>query len=109
VAGVVDTLGVDDQRVQQRAEVEQLIPVAVIAGQARDLEADHRADAAQTDLGHEPLKPGQIGGGRRRLPEILIDDDDLMPAQRAGVGRQVILPPATFLMMADLVERGLRT
>src|SRR5712692_1775778 len=104
---IVDPFGVDDQCVQQAAEIEQLIPVAIVAGQARDLEAHHGADAPQADLRDEPLKAGAVGRGRAGLAEVFVDDQDLAPAERAGMLRQVILPPPTFWMMADLIEGGL--
>src|SRR5207244_787617 len=55
----------------------------------------------------ETLKAGAVGGGRPGLAEIFVDDQDVVPAEHAGMLRQVILAPPTFLMMADLIERGL--
>jgi hypothetical protein len=53
---VVDPIGVADQGVGQAAEIEQAIPVGVVAGQARDLQAEHDTDMAQRHLRGEPCK-----------------------------------------------------
>jgi len=54
--GVVDPIGVADQSVSQAAEIEQAVPVGVVAGQTRDLQAEHDTDMAQCDLRGEPRK-----------------------------------------------------
>jgi hypothetical protein len=54
--GVVDPIGVADQSVSQAAEIEQAVPVGVVAGQTRDLQTEHNTDMAQCDLRGEPRK-----------------------------------------------------
>ena len=54
--GVVDPIRVTDQSVSQAAEIEQAVPVGVVAGQTRDLQAEHDTDMAQCDLRGEPRK-----------------------------------------------------
>ena len=54
--GVVDPIGIADQSVGQAAQIEQAVPVGVVAGQTRDLQAEHDADMAQCDLRGEPGK-----------------------------------------------------
>ena len=53
---VVDPIGVADQSVGQAAEIEQAVPIGVIAGQTRDLQAEHDTDMPQRDLRGEPGK-----------------------------------------------------
>jgi hypothetical protein len=52
-----------DQRAHPRAQVKQLIPVPVVAGQPGDLEAEDRAHMPEAHLGH-PASPS-ISRGRR--------------------------------------------
>ena len=52
--GMIDAVGIADQRVGQAAEIEQAVPIGVVAGQAGDLEAEHDADMAEGDFGGEP-------------------------------------------------------
>src|SRR5690242_15933765 len=49
-------IGVADQSVGQAAEIEQAVPIGVIAGQTRDLQAEHDTDMPQRDLRGEPGK-----------------------------------------------------
>ena len=63
IARVIDPVGVGDQRVGQRAQIQQLIPVGVVAGQPRHLDAEHDPDLAQADIGDQVLEPVP----RRRL------------------------------------------
>jgi hypothetical protein len=107
LAQIIDALGVDDEGVHQAAEVQELIPVAIVAGQVRDFESHHGPGAAQTDFSHEPLKARATGGTRARLAKVVINDHDLAPAHRAGVIGQVVLPAAAFGVMANLIESGL--
>jgi hypothetical protein len=58
---MVDAVGVGDQRVGDRAQIQHLIPVGVVARQPRHLASDDDADPAQADSGDqvgEPVPPG---------------------------------------------------
>jgi hypothetical protein len=54
---VVDPLRVAEQRIAQRTDLKQLVPIATGAGEAGHFHAEHHADAPQSNLGHETLKP----------------------------------------------------
>jgi hypothetical protein len=93
VGRVVDPIGVSDQRVGQRAQVQQLIPVGVVAGQPACLDAKDEPDLAQPDVGDQALEalPGAgVGAGAAK---ILIDHQHLVgqPAQRSGPLHQLVL------------------
>src|SRR5215468_2604188 len=75
---MIDAVGVADERVGEAAQIEQAIPVGVVAGETRDLEAEDDADMAQCDLGGEPGKPISGDNAGSRKPEILVDDNDLL-------------------------------
>ena len=53
---VVDPIGVADQSVGQAAQIEQAVPIGVIAGQTRDLQTEHDTDMPQRDFRGEPGK-----------------------------------------------------
>src|SRR5580658_2984744 len=53
VARVVEAIGVGDQRSGQRAEVEQTVPVGIVARQARDFQTQDDADPAHGDFGSQ--------------------------------------------------------
>ncbi len=75
VGRVIDAVGVGDQRVGHRAQIQQLIPVAVVAGQPGHLDTEDDPDPAQADVGDQILEPlpgasprPRTGPGRRRSP-----------------------------------------
>jgi hypothetical protein len=41
--GMIDTVGVADQRVGEAAQLDEAMPIGVVARQARDLEPEHEA------------------------------------------------------------------
>ena len=73
---MIDAIGVADQGVGHAAEVEQAIPVAVVAGEARDLEPEHDPDVTEGDLGGQASEAAAVAGTGTRETEILIDDHD---------------------------------
>ena len=54
-------------------------PIAVAPGQTRHLQRQNNPHLAQSRLGHHLLKSQSILACRRRLSEILIDQDDAFP------------------------------
>src|SRR5260370_2624996 len=50
---MIDALCIADQRVGEAAEVDEPVPIGVIARQARDLESEHEADVGERDCGGE--------------------------------------------------------
>src|SRR5215213_8461832 len=108
-AGVVDAVRVADQRVEERAHFQELMPVAARARQARALDAEPQSPMAKPDLGDKALETGSIesrGGG---AAEIVVDDQDLFlpPPQPAGAIRQSILKPRRLAVLLNLTHRRL--
>ena len=58
---VIQAIAVADQGVGDGAQVQQPIPVGVVAGQAADLQAEHQPDVAEGDLGGQTGKPRPFG------------------------------------------------
>ena len=92
VGGVVDAVLVEDQRVGQRADLEQPVPVGGVARQARDLQPEHDSGASHAHLGHQLLKPRAVHRRGARLTEIGVDDDDLLTR-----------PPERYRALAEAV------
>jgi hypothetical protein len=59
--------------VHQSAKVEQLTPVAVVARQTRDLDAEHRANPAQAYFGDQALEALTCGAPGARLAKVVIN------------------------------------
>jgi hypothetical protein len=91
---VVDAVGIGDLGIGHAAQIEEPVPVSVIAGQARDLEAQDDADLGQGDIGRQPGEAGALGDPRTREAQVVVDDGDLLavPAEIDGAMDQRVLP-----------------
>src|SRR6202043_2979691 len=52
--GMIDAVGIADEGVGEAAQIEQAIPIGVVAGEAGDFEAEHDADMAEGDFSGGP-------------------------------------------------------
>ena len=109
ISGVIHPVGVGDQRVGDRAQVQQLIPVGVVTGQPRHLNAQHDPHPAQTDIGDQLLEPDPPRGLRPGAAQISIDHHHLMgrPPQQHCPLTQLVLAGQGFGVMNDLRRRRL--
>jgi hypothetical protein len=106
---IIESVLVQDQRVGQGTELQEVMPVAAIAGQPRDLQPQDDPGVTQADLGHQPLEALAVRGRGPGLPLVAVDDDDLLgrPSQRHGPLAQRVLPLGALGILEDLAERGL--
>ena len=108
VSGIVDAVLVEDQRVAQRADLQQPMPVGGVAGQPRDLEPEHDAGATHADFGDQVLEPLAVlvGSG---LTEVGVDHDNPLgrPAERHRPLAQCILAARALRVLDHLAHRGL--
>lgn len=93
IAGVIDAVTIADQRVGQRAQVHQVVPVSVSPRQPRDLDPEHQPDTAEPDFGNEPLKPAAVTRLRPPTTQVIIDHDHpvLVPPEQHCPLRELIL------------------
>ena len=92
---IIHPIGVGDQRIEQRADFQKLMPIAAGARQSRHLDAEHETDIAEADFGDEPLKAQAALDAGPGAPEVVVDDDDLFtpPAVLRGpIGERVLQP-----------------
>jgi len=108
-ARMVDPVRVGDQRVGQRAQIEQPVPVGVAARQPRDLDPEHDPDPSQPDLGDQPLETVAPVAAFGRSALVLVDDDHLpgRPAERDRPLDQLVLALAALAVALDLRHRRL--
>jgi hypothetical protein len=108
-AGIVEPLAIGDEHPEQGAQLEQLMPVAVVAREPGGIQADDQAGVAEPDLGDELLEAGPFGAARARFAEILVDDVDPLarPAEPDGTVDQAVLEFGALVMIPDLIDRGL--
>jgi len=108
-ARVVQALTVADDHAEDRAQLQQLVPVAVVAGQARSVQAQHQPGLAQADLGDQALEAVALGACGARLAQVVVDHRDPLarPAKPGGPVGQAVLQLRALLVLADLARRGL--
>ena len=85
------------------------MPIPAGARQPRHLDPEHEADLAEADFGDQPLKAQASLDAGAGAPEIVVDDDDLLP-QPAVLRRPIrerVLQPGRLLMALNLLNRGL--
>ena len=106
---IVDAILVEDQRVGERADLQQAMPVGVVPCQARDLQPHDDARVAHAHLGDQPLKAFPPGCRRARLALIVVDDDNLLvaPAECDGATAQRVLAFRALDVLEDLPHGGL--
>ena len=107
--GVVDPVGVGDQRVSQRAQIQQLVPVGVPSREPRDLDPEHDPDPAQADVSDQPLEAVAPIGALPRAAEVGVDDYHLagVPAERDRPLAQLVLALQALGVVLDLRHRRL--
>src|SRR5450830_591730 len=81
LSGCVDRFLIDQHRVDHAAHLDQLLPVAAVACEARHFPRRHRADLAETDFGHHAFKTNPRDTASRRAAHIIVDGLDLGPAE----------------------------
>ena len=91
---MIDAVGVGDQGVGHPGQVEQPVPVGVVAGQPGALQAQHDPDLAHADLGGQLREPGPAGCRGAGDAQVLVDHGD------RGAGPAQLLSPADQVVLA---------
>src|SRR5262249_31434027 len=91
---MIDAVGIADQCVGETRQIDEPVPIGVIAGEPRDLEAEHETDTCERHFRCEPGKARSRNRAGTGKAEILIDDNDsiLRPAELTGLVDERILP-----------------
>src|SRR5262249_16763949 len=106
---VVNALLIADETMPVATEVEELVPVGAVAGQAGDILGEGDGGVAGGDLGCGGVKGRARGGGAAGEPQVSVDDVNAsgVPAAGAGALAQGILEFKTLDMVDNLVRAGL--
>ena len=106
---VIQPVLVQDEGVVVGADLQQPVPVCVVAGQPRAFQAEYDPCPAQGHLGDQVLEPFPVRGGGSRMALVDVDHVDPAggPAERDGPAAQVVLARGGLGVVGDLVEGGL--
>jgi hypothetical protein len=105
-ARIVKPLAIRNEHAKYRTQLEKLMPVPVIAGQARSVEAHHKTGVAKADLGNELLETMAVHAASTGFAQILVNHLDALgrPAQSDGAIDKAVLQLRALLMLAHLVH-----
>ena len=108
-AGIIETFAVGNDDAEERAQIEELMPVAIVAGKPGSVEADDEAGITQSDFGNQLLEAHPLDGPGSGFAKIFIDDVHafMRPAEGHGTVDEAVLQFRAFLMMPHLVHGGL--
>src|SRR5882724_2742697 len=99
----IDRLLVDQHGVDDAAHLDELLPVAAVAGKARHLPRRNRPDLAETDFGDHPIEARAWDAASGRTAEIIIDRLNARPAKRRQAVAHGILKRAALATVQDLM------
>src|ERR1700680_4755866 len=107
--GMIDTVGIADEGVGEAAQIEQAIPIGVVAGEAGDFAGEHDGEMAEGDFSGEPGEAIALDDAGTGKPEVFVDNDNLLrrPAKCRRLGGQGVLALCRFAIVLDLRRRGL--
>src|SRR5438270_4518297 len=103
---IVDAVLVDDQAVHEGTEFQERVPIAPVACQPRRLDRQHGAGLAGADRREQTLEAG-TELTTARPTEIIVDDNDVLPAERARSRHQGVLPTSALRVVEQLIRRRL--
>src|SRR5208282_361653 len=106
---VVNPVGIADERVGDTAEVQEAVPVGVVARQTGDLEAEYDPDLTERHIRGHAREAGPLAEAGTGDAEIFIDDLGLFagPSQVDRALGQVVLPRSRLPIVLDLGAAGL--
>jgi hypothetical protein len=84
VAGVIETVLVADQGGAQGAQLQEPMPIGVVASQAGHLEAEHDPRSPHSHFCNEALEPFPVGGRRPGVTLVAVDHHHLIDCPAHG-------------------------
>ena len=106
---MIDAVGIADQRVGEAGEIDEAMPIGIVARKARHFEAEHEPDVGERHLGGETRKAGSCNRAGAGKAEVLVDDENAIvgPAELARFAGKRILPLRRFAIVLDLARRSI--
>ena len=105
--GIVDAVHVDHPRLDQTAQLKQVVPGSAIAGEPRSVETQHGADLAGAEPRHQPLEAGPRHHPAGGAAEIVVDYLNVTETPLPRHLDKIVLPPLALEIGLDLCRRRL--
>ncbi len=106
---MVDAVAVADQSLGDAAEIEQAIPIGIVACHARDFQREHDADVAERNFRSHARKSRALGESGAGYTQVFVDDGHLLlgPTEFPCFLDQSMLARGGLAVVLDLIGRGL--
>ena len=106
---MVETVAISDQSVGHAAQIEQAIPIGIVARQAGDFETEQDSHMAENNFGGHMCEPGTLHNAGTGETKIFVNDDHLFfgqPSSQAFSIKAVMIFP--FLVLMGFTKHGSR-
>src|SRR3974377_2182219 len=103
MAGIVDSVLVDEDGADQSTELDECVPVAAVAGETRSFDSMHRTDQTLDKLGTQSANTC-TGDAPDESSEMSIDDLNSLPAKLFGTIGKPILSSLAFKIVHELIR-----
>jgi len=104
VTRIVNAVLIHNDRADQTTELDQGMPVTPVTSQSRHLDGKDRPDPTFANRRQQPLKAGSADAGSRTA-KIVVNHNDVFPAQVSRTVRKTILTAAALVIMQQLIHR----
>ena len=103
VARIVHRLVIDQQRTGHGAQIEQVMPVPIVACQPRRFQRQHGADFATADRGQKLPEAGPVDQPATTASQVFVDDDHAGETELASAVGQGVLTLPTLVVGTKLL------
>jgi hypothetical protein len=104
---VVDAIKINDEGIDETAQLKQMMPVPAIASQARGVKTENGTDLACTEPSNKLVETRTRYGPARRTAKIVVDYLDIVEPPLARFINEVVLATLTLEMDLHLRLSGL--
>src|SRR5580692_3385130 len=106
---MVETVAIPDESIGDAAEIEEAVPVSIVARHARDFQGEHDADVAERHFRGQACEAGTLRESGAGHTQVFVDDGHLFlgPTQLTSFDDQSILASRGFAVGLDLRRAGL--
>jgi hypothetical protein len=106
---LVQSLAIGNEHSKNRTQLQQLMPVTVVARQPGGVQTQDQPRLTEPDLADQALKSLAFGTGCTRFAQVIVNDRNPLawPAEPYRPIHQVVLQLGALVMLADLTRRGL--
>ncbi len=101
---IIDAFVIDHDRFGEHTQIDQVMPVTVVASKSGGFQCEDRANFAVAHRRKKPTKSRSFTMATARNPKILINDHHVLEPKLPSPILKRVLPAAALLIIAHLVQ-----